>query len=254
MKTAVLVFGEYREFKNAHKTWKFLNNIEYDMYVSTSNTSSDVNNILGINLHTTIDKMDILKYFPNAKISIKSDTVYGMVSTKMVHHWRTLFNMMTMSGIEYDNVILLRPDIYFDNTDLIESLLIKLPNTNILYGLSRVNHPPPPEYMYVNDCLFIGNMELMRNTFLSMFEPDITRKGIHYHLAKHFINNDIYIQPIHEPDNIFGIMRALHRDYLHCNFTELKEIGEIYFETKHMNPTNTRIDKLKLRLKQLRYE
>jgi hypothetical protein len=254
MKTAVLIFGEYREFKNAHKTWKFLNNIDYDIYISTWNTSNDVNNVLGIDLHATIDETDILNYFPNAKISIKADTMYGMVSTKMIHHWRTLFNMMTVSDIEYDNVVLIRPDVYFDNTDLIESLLTKLPNENVLYGLSTVNHPPPPEYMYVNDCLFIGKMELMRNTFLSMFEPDITRKGIHYHLAKHFINNDIHIQPICESRSIHGVMRVLHRNYLHCNFIELQEIERIYFETKHMHPTNARIDELKLRLKQLQYE
>ena len=60
MKTAILVFGEYREFNNAHKTWKFLNNIDYDLYVSTWNTSNDVNDLLGINLHTTIDETDIL--------------------------------------------------------------------------------------------------------------------------------------------------------------------------------------------------
>jgi hypothetical protein len=65
MKTAVLVFGEYREFKNAHKTWKFLNNIDYDIYMSTWTTTNDVNSALGIDLHTTIDETDILKYFPN---------------------------------------------------------------------------------------------------------------------------------------------------------------------------------------------
>ena len=167
MKTAVLVFGEFREFETAHTSWKFLENIDYDIYVHTWDTSNDTNSELGINVKESVDEHRILKYFPNATVNIEQDKELGLASARMIYHIRMLFNMMTLSGVKYDTVILLRPDIYFNDSTNIESLLIELPNKNILYGLSTVNHPPPPEFTYVNDCLFIGTMELMRNTFLS---------------------------------------------------------------------------------------
>ena len=265
MKTAVLIFGELREFDIAITSWKFLENIDYDMYVNTWNWSKEENLELGIDIEESVDEHRILKYFPNANVNIEEDTRIGLISTRMLYHIRMLFNRMVISGVKYDNVILLRPDIYFDDTIEIESLLIELPNKNILYGLSTVNHPPPPIFNFVNDCVFIGTLELMRNTFLSFPEPDITRKNIHYHLAKHFINNDIYIQPIwdnYSPQHL--VLRSLHRNYMHCSFIELIEIEHIYQTIKHLMPIRDgierspkeiiRITELKLRLKELEHE
>jgi len=191
-----------------------------------------MNEPLGIDMSEDVNESQILKYFPDAFINIEPDNITGLVSTKMIYHWRKLFKMVTMSETTYETVILLRPDIYLKDVD-ISSIINNIPNKDILYGLSEISHIPPPEHIYVNDCLFIGEFKLMRETFLSFYEPDISRKCIHYHLARHFTTNDIYVERVIPDTDSFFVMRSLHRNYLHCDYSTKMRISETYEKIKH---------------------
>lgn len=232
-KVAVLVFGEFREFEIAHKTWEFLNNINYDMFISTWNKSYETNEKLNIFLCEDVTENQIRKYFPDSIINIEPDQNIGMNSSKMIYHWRKLFNMMQISGNKYDKVILMRCDIGLKKSIEIESIINGEINNSIIYGLSEIIVFPPPEHLYVCDCMFIGETNIMRNTFLSFFEPDITKKCIHYFLAKHFIENDIYVERIIPDIDSYFIFRSIHRKHEKLNYEKLKMISEIYEELKH---------------------
>lgn len=244
MKTAVLIFGEFREFEIAQKSWTFLNKIDYDLYISTWNYSYEENELLGIHLREDVTPDRILKYFPNATINIE-DEFYSISPTKMTYHWRKLFNMVTISGKEYNNILLMRPDIVLYNKN--DEDFINLINSKIegpiIYNLSGIVHSPSPVFLYVQDCLFLGEAKMMKNALLSFPPPDISYKDIHYHLSKHFINNDIYIESIF-PNIIsnYYIMRSIQRKFidLDLNFDLQKLISEDWFLLKHRNdyPSN----------------
>lgn len=236
MKTAVLVWGEFREFENAHKSWNFLKDLNYDIYFSTWDNTIEKNELLNIDINESVSEDRILKYFPNATINIETQ-FWSHSPSKVIHHWRKLFNMVQISNIEYDNVMLIRPDIVLDEShDKFEPILHKLNDERIIYGLGSIQSQKPPVYLFVGDCMFVGKLKLMREIFLSFPPPDITRRNIHYHLSKHFIENDIFVESIH--GNIFKsyfIMRSIHRNYLNLPFTEQQKIAEGWFIAKYEN-------------------
>jgi hypothetical protein len=233
MKTAVLIWGEFREFENAHKSWNFLNLLDYDVYFSTWETSHEINEKLNIDLFENITKDKILKYFPTAVINIEPQ-FFSKPPAKVVHHWRKLFNMAYMSGINYDNVILIRPDIVLDELhESFELIINNLTDERIIYGLSNILSQAPPVYLFVADCMFFGKTEIMREAFLSFPPPDITRKDIHYHLAKHFIENDIFVKNMHGDVFQYFIMRSINRNFLDLTYNEQRKIAEEWWYTKY---------------------
>jgi len=235
-KVAVLVFGEFREFENAHKSWKFLDDIDYDFFISTADRSREEVSYINQNIDEPVSQSQILKYFPNAIINIEiADNMFGQPSTKMVHHWKKLFMMMIATGVNYDSVILIRTDIVLKDLPDISNTLINIPDKRLLYGLSEIIHCPPPEHIFVQDCLFLGDSSLMRDIFLSFYEPDVSRKCIHYHLAKYFTMRDIYIVRIVPDVESFFVMRYLNRGYLNYPYEIQKRVSQIYTFLKHFS-------------------
>lgn len=232
-KTAVLVYGEFREFEYAHKTWSFLNYIDYDIYFSTWNVTKESNELLGIYIEEDVTPDRILKYFPNAIVDIRDD--YGPLTTsinKMTFHWRNLFNMIQFSGIEYDNVILLRPDLYIVEFKPINDLLNNLKDDRI-YGLSEMRTLSPPSFLYVQDCMFIGKVEKLKWSLLTFGSPDTTFKDIHYHLCLHFLQNFIYVESIGIKYLDYYVMRSINRSFLNEKFETQKRLSEEWFWSKH---------------------
>lgn len=244
MKTAVLVYGEFREFENSHKSWNFLKLLDYDIYFSTWNTSVEKNEFLKYDVSDVVTEDKILKYFPNAIINIE-EPFWSSPPSKVTHHWRKLFNMVQMSNKNYDIIILIRPDIYLKELHhSFNEVLTNINDERIIYGLSNIQSQKPPIFLFVADCMWVGKTKLMEEIFLSFPPPDITRKNIHYHLSKHFINNDVYVENIH--GNIFDyfIMRGVNRLFLDKSYDEQKKIAEDWWYSKHHNFVSENIRKL----------
>jgi hypothetical protein len=240
-KVAVLVIGEFREFEIAHKSWEFLNHIDYDLFISTWDTSTEINQPLNININETVEKSQILKYFPDAYVNIKHNPEHISNVVRYAIHLRSLFNMMEISGNEYDIVMLIRPDLYLRENESFGEYINNISETNIIYGFSHAYQKKPPNFLHVNDVLFVGPASLMRNTFLSFRSSDITHHSVHYHLARHFIDNDVYVQPFSDIVDFF-VMRSLHRKFLEYDFERLWSIGNHWFEVKHNKPITTSKD------------
>lgn len=235
-KYAVLVFGEYREFDYAHKTWTFLNEINYDLYFSTWNITEENNDLLNINIYEEVTKERILQYFPDATIDIRGAEDYGVLTTpinRMLFHWRNLFNMVTFSGKEYDGIILLRSDIYLNQKKSINNLLVNLKD-DIIYGLSHITSNPPPKYLYVQDTMFIGRPEMLKWSLLTFRPPDVSFKNIHYHLSLHFLSNFIYVESIEFEYFDYYMMRSVNRNFMNESFETQKKLSEEWFDAKYI--------------------
>ncbi len=235
-KTAVLVYGEFREFENAHKSWNFLNRINSDLYICTWDMSSERNSLLGINFSEKISEEKILKYFPNAIINISSDINFHTPIMKNNFQWRKLFNMVTISGNIYDNIILIRTDIMLREKNDFVRFLSTIESDRI-YGLSEIVSNKPPAFLFVQDCLFFGKFNIMRETFLSFPPPDVSYKDVHYHLSKHFLFNDIYVESTYPMIFDYFIMRSVHREFLDKDFDTQKRISIEWWDAKHRNKT-----------------
>ena len=232
MRTAILVGGEFREFEISHKTWTFLDEIEYDLYFSTWTVTEEINPMMNIHIYEEVTKDRILRYFPNATINIVEMGNYSTNPVRVNYHWRKLFNMMTMSGIEYDNIILTRPDVTFNNGKGIVPVLNRLED-DIIYALSGISHTKAPGFIYVNDCLFLGKTTTMRNAILSFPPCDISYKDIHYHLAKHFVNNDYFVEDILRYFEGFYVTRSIHRGCENIDFETRHQMGVDWWNKKH---------------------
>ena len=228
-KLAVLVSGEFREFENAHKSWSFLD-IEHDFFISTWDTSIEQNPKLGIDIKEEVTSDRILKHIPYANINIEPDIMNVNNSIKQRYHWRKAFEMAEKTGIEYDIVIVIRPDLKIVEHQNFKSFIINI-NNSFIYAISGINIHPPPTFLYVNDALLLGKYEVVKNAILSMPEFDISQHFIHYHIAKHFINNDIYVESLYHILSAL-VMRSTHRDKLHLPIIDQFKIETEWFVLK----------------------
>ena len=65
MKIAALVYGEYREFEKAVKSWDIFKNLDIDYYFSTWNTSQQTCKDLGIDKKIDVNHEMINNFYPN---------------------------------------------------------------------------------------------------------------------------------------------------------------------------------------------
>lgn len=252
-KLAVLVFGMFREFEHAHKTWSFLNDFEYDIFFSTWDRTYEENILLNIEINESIEKERILKYFPNAFINIESESDVDIVTNacKMQYHWKKLFELTKSSDFTYEYALLIRPDLYIKENGF--SNLLKNFNKNHILGVEEVNYKPPPWDYFVGDFLFFGKYDLMQDIFLSYNPPEFSPKYFHYppshhshyHLVKHFVLNNIYVEEISRSVLDTFILRSIHRNFLNLDFQTLKKLGREWQSAKIDGTEALTFDKLK---------
>lgn len=115
-KIAVLISGEYRKFDITRKTMAFLDNPDIDVYFSTWDKT--IYSSPKINLHEEqlITEDRILKDLgrqATVRIDKHDSFVEKKYNSKMINRWRTGFSLIEQSGINYDYVAIIRPDIFF---------------------------------------------------------------------------------------------------------------------------------------------
>lgn len=117
MRIAVLISGEYRTFGLCRKTMSFLDHPDIDIYFSTwDKTIYDMPKIgLHINEDVTIERIrkDLGK---DATIEIEPHNliIEERYNAKMIHRWKRGIELIKNSNIEYDFVLIIRPDLIFE--------------------------------------------------------------------------------------------------------------------------------------------
>lgn len=118
MKIAILISGEYRTFPICRKTMTFLDDPRTDIYVSTWNQSNYINRLINLNITESVShdniKSDLGK---SATIEIEDPAVITVTkyNTQMIHRWKRGIKLIKDSEIEYDYILVTRPDLIFNN-------------------------------------------------------------------------------------------------------------------------------------------
>lgn len=117
VKTAVLISGEYRTFDICRSTMTILDNPDVDVYFSTWNKTMCKNELLGVDINEEITYDRVRAALRrNACILIEdvNQCVEQKYNSKMIHRWKTGFELIRASGVQYDYVLVVRPDLFFD--------------------------------------------------------------------------------------------------------------------------------------------
>jgi hypothetical protein len=180
MKLAVLVYGMYREFDIAVKSWDFLNRIDNDVYFSTWNRSAQQNKRLNITIDEEVTPGRILDHVPTATVNVEPDVLPFSNPQKMMYHWKQCLRMMRESGKEYDLVMLTRPDSFKVIEDPKCIYRCNAPNT--VYGLEEILDTETGPF--IQDIFFLGDVQTISN-LIDTVSPDIP--SIHNGLAEHIL-------------------------------------------------------------------
>jgi hypothetical protein len=184
MRLAILVYGMYREFDIAVKSWDFLNYIESDLYFSTWSRSAQKNLRLGITIDEEVTEERIKTHVPTAITSVQLEDNFTSLTNpqKLIHHWNNCLKMVRESGKDYDLIMLTRPDSY-KVIDKPYQRLFNYNKPNTIYGLDKItfNNNEP----FIQDIFFIGNFNVISN-LIDTIPNNIT--SIHQDLSKHILN------------------------------------------------------------------
>lgn len=205
MKTAVLVSGMYREFDIAVKSWKFLRDLDCDVYFSTWKKSIQSSKVLDIHIEEDVTEEMILKHIPNAKIKIYDVNDYDFSGDVEYHNNKHLFllksslGMIKESGIEYDMLIMTRPDNYsFYNYE--PEYYKKFIREDALFGLTPIyiTGKPSLEQYFLMDYFFMGHFKTLYNVIDNL--PSDMVGNIHTEFAKSVMKLDYYVVQLPEFD------------------------------------------------------
>ena len=196
MKTAVLVSGMCRQFDIAVKSWKFLNDLDCDVYFSTWKKSVQSSKILNMHIEEDITEDMILEHIPNAKIKIYDVNDFDFPGDRSYHNDKHLFlmksslNMIKESGVEYDMLIMTRPDNYsFYNYS--SDYYSKFIREDALFGLTPIyiTGKPSMEQYFLLDYFFMGHFKTLYNVIDNL--PTDMIGNIHTEFAKSVMKLDL---------------------------------------------------------------
>jgi hypothetical protein len=160
-KLPFLVGGQLREFNNAHKSWTFLDEIEYDIFFSTWSTTYDK---FIPDVKRTVLRENITEFYPNAFISLETDILGTCSINKLKFHWQKLIEMAEASEYEYEYAVLTRPDIFIVQHKSFADFIKEI-DKDYLFGLSHIRIPKPPFNIFVQDVLFVGKYNIIKRIF-----------------------------------------------------------------------------------------
>jgi hypothetical protein len=240
MKIAVLIAGEYREFPVAHKLWTFLNWENVDCYFSTWKTSKFVLKE-GASITEKITEDEIHKFIKPISLDISdlNDPPYNQMCYQgyLINRWKSVISLMNNSGIQYDRVILLRPDIALDYyEDVFKDFIFNIPNDShdVLYAITGgILHEPFPidKFRQMSDMLYIGTQHSISKILNIPMEIFNTTEMVdtHRYLAEQFLilYNKIMNLPLQ-----WAIVRSNCRTLSDVDFNSIKEKSKEWWEER----------------------
>jgi hypothetical protein len=175
-KIAVLVGGEYRYLEVAIKSWKPIIDYGCDFYVSTWDIAKpkDKYGILQDNIEIT--KNMITDLIPTAIVSMLDNSERESLHTislhntiKQLYHWKNLIKII--DDKLYDILIVIRPDIFLNNSLFNFNILFNTISDNKLYSTTFIPSAKVEEFdgNTFNDCFFLGYQNVVK-TFIDKID------------------------------------------------------------------------------------
>jgi len=192
MKIAALVYGEYREFEKAVKSWDIFKNLDIDYYFSTWNTSDQTCKDLGIDKKIDVNHEMINNFYPNSHIiinNIPSDLIFhGQNQRKILYHWELLLNKLKETNTEYDLIFVIRFDLFFilqneykDEDIFPLDKLFEIRDSNLVCCRKDDDK--------ISEAFFIGRYESILKILTDSF--NFEKNNIHVELTEYFVKNNI---------------------------------------------------------------
>lgn len=236
MKIAILVSGDFREFKIAHRSWPFKDWKNIDYYFSIWNKS-----IIGLQDHTYITEeidINLINYFnvidKDISPHIITETTHNAV--KMLDRIKTGLGLILKSRKNYDIVVIIRPDLFLNtNSDAFFSVLKNVQNSQKI-GLDGLSEN------FVQDVIMIFPFKCVNNFYnwnyseyiKSEIDPiEFSNYDIHKILFKYFKDNSEVQLPLNYN---WGIVRnnarALSEDD-QLNYSKIHQKSQEWWETRY---------------------
>jgi hypothetical protein len=116
---AVLISGEYRTFKHCRKSMTFLDSPMVDVYVSTWNVTTNICKKINLSVTESVTEKTILDDLGKTPHGMLIDDLGSFVQKKynsaMIYRWLRGIELIKNSNIQYDYVIVVRPDLFFSS-------------------------------------------------------------------------------------------------------------------------------------------
>ena len=201
MRTAILIYGEYRTMDEVSSSWIFDKCFkDYDVFVSTWDYCNEYKlSYSGKNMVKTksggftVTEDMVKRNVPNGIIKI-SQFIEQPTYCSMAYHYRTGLDMINSMGKEYDSILIMRCDLEFTRllNNKEDELIEEIPN-KVIYGNSPIyiDDIEPTKY-YTSEIIFFEKYEIMNKVFSSI--P--TNENTHHTYAEHILNNNHYLKQI----------------------------------------------------------
>jgi len=192
---AILVHSELRQFEIASNSWKLPKNCDY--FFSTWKTSHQYNKNLNINYFDEITEDTIKNNFPNAKICLTDESIFSDVdelrnkeiNIKLKYHWKKCLELVKKSNIRYDNVILMRADLWIECDDW-DNILNNY-SDNLLFSQSDISIDEG--FPFIHDMFLMGSLNNIEK-IVNYFEEEIPLT--HRNLAQAILSNNLNVKKI----------------------------------------------------------
>lgn len=240
MKIALLIAGELREFNIAKNFWPFLNIPNLDIYMSTWSTSIKDDPVNNEKITEVVDRDSLEKSLNFKKIIIEDlPTTEACGIHLYLYKIRGLIEVVA-ENIEYDIVIVIRPDLIFTlfpSYDLVNHIVDNVKYDNIIHTIT--NNWKIADTKLTTDVLYIGTLNTFKK-FLN-FIPNIKLDSIHLlqwidihdFFGKSYLNNGIEVDnlPIHK----WTIARPNSRGKNNPTFEDLEKDAKKHWEYRYKN-------------------
>jgi len=199
MKASVLVYGMYTCFDIAVKSWRFLNEIDCDVYFSTWSHHKKYSPKLDYLSEFDVNEDMIRKHIPNLNLQIhnEKDYIFDYTLLKVIFHWNNCLKMIEESGKKYDIMILTRPENFmkyiFDSSEFFNKN-----EKNKIYGLENIKIVGNNKY-FIQDIFFVGDFNIMYDLLNTM---PTDSSDMHGKLSEHIISKNLQVEVI----NNIGVM------------------------------------------------
>lgn len=239
IKFALLIVGEIREFEIARQFWPFLNIPNIDIYLSTWSTSEFENPVYRQQTTEIVEKTNLEKNLNFKKIIIEDlpkKFFWGM--HLYLYKIRGLIATLLDENIQYDIVIIIRPDLIFTvfpGHDLVNHLLTNVKKDNIIHTIT--NNFKISDTKLATDVLMIGTINTFKKflDFIPNYSLDEISKlqfiDIHEFIGMSYYNNGIEVENI--PIYKWTIARPTSRGKINPTFEILEKDAKDFWEHKY---------------------
>jgi hypothetical protein len=239
MKIALLIAGELREFQVAKNFWPFLNIPNLDIYMSTWSTSIKDDPVNNEKITEVVDRDSLEKSLNFKKIIIEDLPHASAVGIHLyLYKIRGLIEVVVAENIEYDIVIVIRPDLIFTlfpSYDLVNHIVDNVKHDNIIHTIT--NNWKIADTKLTTDVLYIGTLNTFKK-FLNFIPnhtldtiPNLEHADIHSFLGKSYLENDIEVDNL--PIYKWTIARPNSRGKINPTFEVLEKDAKIHWEYRY---------------------